>query len=245
MSLAYRHIVITGGTRGIGLCIARVCAEVGGVVTITGRNDRDGEAAQRRLQQWGRAQYRQCDTSRPDDVCALFERLRDEGQPCTDIVCNAAIGGRRRGDGPVDECTIDAWDQVIATNLTGPFLTMKYAMPDIITARGGIIGISSVAAVVGTQERFGAHAYASSKAGLLGLCRAVAVQYGQRGVRANCVLPGVISTDNGTEPRTRETVENLIGCASDVASTCAFLLSPAGRHINGADIPLDGGFLAQ
>lgn len=241
-ALAGRTILVTGGTRGIGLAIAAACLRAGAAVAITGRDAETGACARARLARDGPVRFHACDLRDAARTEALTRALRADGPAVTDLVCNAGIGGRRRGDGPIDECAPAAWDDVIATNLTGAFHAMRAAMADLLRARGAVVAISSVAGVVGTRESFGAHAYAASKAGLIGLTRAVAAQYGARGVRANCLLPGPVEP-GAAAAQTRG--DPFTGRHADVAAACAFLLSPDAAHVNGVALPVDGGFLAH
>ena len=98
------------------------------------------------------------------------------------LVNTAGISGRRLGDGPVEDCTEEAWDAVLDTNLKSVFLCCKHAIPKLRAAGGGaIVNVSSVLGLVGGDEDFATHAYAASKAGIIGLSRAIAVHYAARG----------------------------------------------------------------
>ena len=111
------------------------------------------------------------------------------------LVNTAGISGRRLGDGPVDECTEEAWDAVLDANLKSVFLCCKHAIPRLRAAGGGaIVNVSSVLGLVGGDEDFATHAYAASKAGIVGLSRAIAVHYAGDGIRCNVVAPGLIAT---------------------------------------------------
>jgi NAD(P)-dependent dehydrogenase (short-subunit alcohol dehydrogenase family) len=112
------------------------------------------------------------------------------------LVCSAGIGGRSLGDGPTDQCTVEAWDQVLLVNLRGTFLTCLYAIPELIkTGAGSIVTISSELGLVGTQGLFDTHAYAASKAGIIGLTRAISAHYARDQLRANVIAPGLIDTE--------------------------------------------------
>src|SRR4029434_9592501 len=100
--------------------------------------------------------------------------------------------GRRFGDGPVEDCTEEAWDTVLDTNLKGVFLSCKQAIPRLRAAGGGaIVNVASVLGLVGGDEDFATHAYAASKAGVIGLSRAMAVAYAGGGIPCDVVCPGV------------------------------------------------------
>ena len=123
----------------------------------------------------------------------------DDAFPSVDridaLVCAHGISGRSHGDGPVDTCTDEAWDLVLDANLKSVFLYAKQAIPLLRHNGGGaIVTVSSVLGLVGGDADFATHAYAASKAGLIGLTRAMAVHYAPDGIRCNVVAPGLIAT---------------------------------------------------
>ena len=109
-----------------------------------------------------------------------------------DAIFNAAgISGRRFGDGPAADCTLDGWNTVISSNLTSIFLCTKYALEAMLpNERGSIVNLASVLGMVGGDEHFATHAYAASKGGIIAFTRAVASYYAPKGIRANVVAPG-------------------------------------------------------
>ena len=111
------------------------------------------------------------------------------------LVCAHGISGRKLGDGPVDTCTEEASDVVLDANLRSVFLYCKRAVPLLRAAGGGaIVTVSSVLGLVGGDDDFATHAYAASKAALIGLTRAMAATYAKDGIRCNVVCPGLIAT---------------------------------------------------
>ncbi len=155
-----------------------------------------GETAVRELTAaGGRAHFYNCDVSSPEDVERAVGGAAGRFGALDILVSNAGIGGRRLGDGPAHLCTLEAWEQVLRVNLRGTFLACKYALPALIGRGGGsIITLSSVLGLVGTQGLFDTHAYATSKAGIIGLTRAIAAHYARDKVRANVIAPGLIDT---------------------------------------------------
>lgn len=147
------------------------------------------------------------------------------------------------------------WARVIATNLTGPFLLTRALLPLMLDRGSGvIINVASVAGTVGVKARA---AYCASKAGLIGLTRAVAADHGANGIRCIAVCPGTVETewvdriiDSLPEPdRTREQMaarqlDGRMGTPDEVAATIAFIASPGGRFFNGAAVVVDGGMTA-
>lgn len=164
------------------------------------------------------------------------------------------ISGRSLGDGPVAECTDDAWDAVLDVNLRSVFLICREAVPRLIEAGGGaIVTLGSVLGIVGGDEDFDTHAYAASKAGVHGLTRAIAVRYARDGVRANVVAPGLIDTPMSRraqdDPRIRERVGELqpltgtFGRPVDVAQAALYLAQA--EFVTGTVLVVDGGWTAR
>src|SRR6478752_1532601 len=219
--------VVTGAAGGIGGAVASAFEKAGARVVGIDRE--------------------QADLSRADDVARAFavqERI--------DVLVNAAgISGRRLGDGPVDECTEEAWDAVLDTNLKSVFLCCKHAIPRLRAAGGGaIVNVSSVLGLVGGDADFATHAYAASKAGIVGLSRAIAVHYASDAIRCNVVAPGLVATPMSEraqgDDRIRSRLARLqpltgdFGHPDDVAGA-ALYLATAG-FVTGAVLTVDGGW---
>jgi meso-butanediol dehydrogenase/(S,S)-butanediol dehydrogenase/diacetyl reductase len=170
------------------------------------------------------------------------------------LVCAHGISGRRFGDGPVDRCTEEGWDVVLDTNLKSVFLYARRAVP-LLRANGGgaIVTVASVLGLVGGDDDFDTHAYAASKAGLIGLTRAMAVTYARDGIRCNVVAPGLIDTpmsarargDAGIRARLTELqpLTGDFGTAADVAQALLYLATAP--FVTGAVLTVDGGWTAR
>jgi meso-butanediol dehydrogenase / (S,S)-butanediol dehydrogenase / diacetyl reductase len=170
------------------------------------------------------------------------------------LVCAHGISGRGLGDGPVDVCTEEAWDEVLDKNLRSVFLHCKQAVPLLRAAGGGVIvTVSSVLGLVGGDEDFSTHAYAASKAGLIGLTRAMATTYAKDGIRCNVVCPGLIATpmsrraqdDPGIRARLPELqpLTGDFGTPEDVAQAALYLATAP--FVTGAVLTVDGGWTAR
>ena len=170
------------------------------------------------------------------------------------LVCAHGISGRRLGDGPVETCTEEAWDAVLDANLRSVFLYAKRAIPLLRENRGGaIVTVASVLGLVGGDRDFATHAYAASKAGLIGLTRAMAVTYAPEGIRCNAVAPGLIETPMSVraqaDPGIRSRLPDLqpltgdFGTPEDVAGACLYLA--AAPFVTGAVLTVDGGWTAR
>jgi NAD(P)-dependent dehydrogenase (short-subunit alcohol dehydrogenase family) len=192
----------------------------------------------------------QADLSRADDVARAFAE-----QERIDVLVNAAgISGRRLGDGPVEECTEEAWDTVLDTNLKSVFLCCKHAIPRLRAAGGGaIVNVSSVLGLVGGDADFATHAYAASKAGIVGLSRAIAVHYASDAIRCNVVAPGLVATSMSARAQGDERIRSRLGQLQpltgdfghpDDVAGAALYLATAG-FVTGAVLTVDGGWTAQ
>jgi meso-butanediol dehydrogenase / (S,S)-butanediol dehydrogenase / diacetyl reductase len=183
MRLQGKVALITGGGSGIGAAVAEAFIGEGAKVCITGRRREELEKV---AQRFSSSQVIVCaaDVSVQEDVRRMVETAVAFGGKLDIAVNNAAMGVM----GNVVDMDISLWQQVMDTNLTGPFLVMKYAIPHMIRAGGGsIINVSSLGAIRGLP---GVPAYCATKAGLLGLSRQVAIDYGPQKIRSNVVLPG-------------------------------------------------------
>jgi meso-butanediol dehydrogenase / (S,S)-butanediol dehydrogenase / diacetyl reductase len=185
-----------------------------------------------------------------DDPAAVFGEL----ESLDVLVCAHGMSGRSLGDGPVDTCTEEAWDAVLEANLRSVFVYCKRAIPLLRAAGGGsIVTVSSVLGLVGGDEHFATHAYAASKAGLIGLTRAMAATYAKEGIRCNVVCPGLIET-----PLSRRAQEDAairarlpelqplggdFGKPEDVAQAALYLATAP--FVTGAVLTLDGGWTAR
>ena len=230
VALADKVAVVTGSAGGIGSAVASALAAAGAEVVGIDRE--------------------QADLTRADEVARAFA-----GVARLDVLVNTAgISGRRLGDGPVEECTEDAWDAVLDANLKSVFLCCKHAIPTLRAAGGGaIVNVSSVLGLVGGDVDFATHAYAASKAGIIGLSRAMAVHYAGDGIRCNVVAPGLIATpmseraqaDAGIRARLAELqpLTGDFGAPADVAGAVVYLASAP--FVTGAVLTVDGGWTAR
>ncbi len=170
------------------------------------------------------------------------------------LVCAHGISGRRFGDGPVETCTEDGWDTVLDANLKSVFLYAKRAIP-MLRANGGgaIVTLSSALGLVGGDGDFATHAYAASKAGVIGLTRAMAVTYAPERIRCNVVAPGLIATPMSaraqSDPAIRARLAELqpltgdFGSPEDVALACLYLATA--EFVTGTVLSVDGGWTAK
>jgi len=243
--LAGKVAMVTGASRGIGQASAVALARRGADVVVCDVLDDADETLGLVKDQDRRAVYVHTDVAAAasvrnavDTAVATFGRL--------DLAHNNAGVGPPGRLADVDEAD---WHRVIAVNLTGVFLCMKYQLPHLLQAGGGaIVNTASMWGLVGFP---GMGAYAASKHGVVGLTRTAALDYGADGVRVNAIAPGPIQTAlTATVPV--EAMDAIIGRTAtrrygqpaEVGEVVAWLCSPASSYVTGTVIPVDGGWLA-
>ncbi len=242
MSDHARTALVTGASRGIGRAIAQRLAADGHRVACCSTSD-GAKETQRELEANGHdAMAVTADVRDAAAVDAAFSEIEATFGPVEILVNNAGV----TADGLIVRMSDEAWAQVLDTNLTGAFHTIRRATPKLLRARWGrIVNISSVSGYAGSA---GQANYAAAKAGLVGLTRTVARELASRAVTCNVVAPGPIVTDmTETMPADwRATIEvavplGRLGTTSEVAGLVAFLCSETASYMTGAVLPVDGG----
>jgi NAD(P)-dependent dehydrogenase (short-subunit alcohol dehydrogenase family) len=253
MQLKGKVAIVTGAGRGIGRAIAQVFAAEGAAVVVAARTASEGNACVAQIQDaGGEAFFQQTDVSRRVDVQRLVDACLERYGRLDILVNNAGIGGSGK---PLYESDEEDWDLVLDTNLKGCFLGMRYAIPPMRDAAGGaIINLSSVLA---EHTLPGCTAYSASKAGILALTRATALEVGQYGIRVNCIQPGSTDTPmmwEGLDEAGRREIEPLVAAAAplgkvgspeEIAQAALFLASDAASFMTGASLLVDGGLLTR
>lgn len=256
MRLSGKVALITGAGMGIGYACAAAFAREGAAVALIDIDAETGENAVEQIRSHSdSAVFFQADVSDPQAVAAAVQRAVSKWGRIDILLSNAGIGGRKWGDGPVHLCTWDAWEKIMSVNLRGTFLICKSVLPYMMSQGGGsIVTLASVLGLVGTQGLFDTHAYATSKAGIIGLTRTIAAHYARDGIRANAIAPGLIDTQMANRakasPALLEQVSfwqplGPLGHVTDVASAAVFLGSDEARFITGVVLPVDGGWTVQ
>lgn len=231
-----RVVLVTGGNRGIGLACAQGFLKQGDRVAVTYRSKPPAEL------EGDNALAIECDVTSAESVDAAFKTIEETWGPVEVLVANAGV----TQDTLLMRMTEEQWDTVIDTNLKAAWRCAQRATRPMMKARNGrVIFMSSVVAYLGGP---GQTNYAASKAGLIGLARAITRELGGRGITANVVAPGPVATDMlealGEEGAARLTsLVPLQRAASpeEVAAAVIFLASPEAGYISGAVLPVDGG----
>ena len=236
--------LVTGGASGIGEATVRTFAEAGAKVLIVDIDKQRAESLQADLP--GSSSY-QCDITDESEVAKLFDQI----EKLDILVNNAGIGLV----GSVEETALPDFQRLFRVNVEGTFLVTRTAIPLLVSSHGSIVNIGSVAGVVGVKRRF---AYCATKGAVVAMTRQLAVDYPTQ-FRVNCIAPGTVDTPfvEGylekyhknekekvrSELNMRQPIGRL-GRPEEIARLALYLCSPAAEFMNGAVIPIDGGWTA-
>lgn len=237
-----RTVLITGAARGIGAATARALARSNWAVALFDRDETVNDVAADLNSNGGHSAAFVGDVRSESDWTAALRQIHTTFGPVDALVSNALATDHT----PIHEMTLESWQRQLDVNLTGVFHGVRACLDDLRRDRdGSIVVVSSVHANFGLTD---VPAYAASKAGLTGLTRQLATQYGGE-VRVNCVLPGPILTaqwdgvsDEDRASSADETVMGRLGDPDEVAGPIEFLLGPSASFITGASIAVDGGW---
>lgn len=249
MGATGRVAVVTGAASGMGLAIARQLAARGDRVGLL---DLQGDAALRAAhdlrEKGATAMAVEADVSDRRAVDAALARVRAELGPVQIMVTSAGLDAFE----PFTEITLASWERILAINLTGTFHCLQGAVPDMLAARWGrMVTISSSSAQSGAVRM--AH-YVASKAGVIGLTKALALELAPHGITVNVIPPGVIDTPMARRAEGSGGIGNIekiaaripvrrAGTPEDIAATCAFLCSDEAGYLTGQVIGVNGGMV--
>ena len=242
LELNGKRALVTGGSRGIGREIVLGLARGGAsVAACFNRESEDVERLRGDLEEVGGASYlAQADVSDADSVAGFVGDAVERFGGLDIVINNAGVVSHKL----IEDLDLDEWHRVIDTNLTAVYLVVKAALPAIPDG-GSIVNITSAVAMRGMPAR--TH-YISSKAGMIGITRALCKEVGRRGIRVNAVAPGIIETDQTAElddaGRARYSglaALNRLGRPEEIASAALFLASDAAGFVSGVTLNVDGG----
>jgi glucose 1-dehydrogenase len=247
-SLVDRIAVVTGGESGIGAaCVTALAAAGADVAVLFHQDEVQGEASAKAVQVLGRKSAAiRADVSSEPDVEKAFDAVAD-AIGIADILVNSA--GLNMSGIPVAKMSLEQWNRVIQTDLTGSFLTSRRFVRNLEVSRraGAIINITSIHSAV---MRAGGADYDAAKGGQRNLTRTMALETARLGITVNAIAPGMILTPMNeramADPAYRQGLEKSIplgraGTPDEVAGVVVFLASPAAAYITGATITIDGG----
>jgi 3-oxoacyl-[acyl-carrier protein] reductase len=239
-----RVALVTGGSRGIGAAVCAELAAAGAEVVVNYASSADAaEAVCAGIRDaGGTATAVAGDVSTPEGAAALVSQVESEVGPIAILVCNAGI----TRDNLIMKLSDDDWRAVVDTNLGGAFFTCRAVARPMLKRRAG--AIVTMSSVVGVHGNAGQTNYAASKAGLIGLTKALAKELGGRGIRVNAIAPGYISTEltdalpeAAREAILGQTPLGRLGDPADVARAVRFLVSDAAAFVTGDVLAVDGG----
>jgi len=244
-ALSGRRVLVTGGASRIGRAVTQRLWGEGALITVV---DRDANGVTAVASELPGTLAIAADVARGSEIAVAVARAEEHWNGLDAVV--AAAGIQLIGqDAPVDQLDQDVWHTTIATNLTGTYLACKYAVAALKRAGGGsFVLIGSPTGMRGTGFEY--HAYTASKAGVMGLGRAMAVAYAAAGIRVNLVVPGFTRTplverivaDSSARNATLARVPmGRLGRPEEIASVVSFLISDEGSFVTGATWTVDGG----
>lgn len=238
--------VITGSSRGIGRSIAETMARLGAKVVVSSRKAEPCEEVAAAIRsEGGEAAVIPCNISRRDEVEALIANTKAQWGQIDILVCNAAVNPHF---GPMADLTDDAFDKIMGSNVKSNLWLCNLVMPDMAAQGGGAVIIVSSIAGLRASPMIGG--YGISKAADFALARNLAVEWGPKNVRVNCIAPGLVKTEfaralweneEALKRRNAGTPLRRIGEPDEIGPVAAFLAAPASSFITGQIIVADGG----
>jgi NAD(P)-dependent dehydrogenase (short-subunit alcohol dehydrogenase family) len=236
--------IVTGSTRGIGAGIAKRLAAAGASVVVSGRTESDGRALVSEIRDGGGdAMFVAADVRSSEDLDALVQATLDQYDRLDILVNNAAF----ETDTRPDEIDLETWDAILETDFRAYWLAAKYAYPALAASdRGAIVNVGSNHSSATQPKKF---PYNAIKSGIDGMTRAMAVAWGEDGIRVNSVNPGWTMVDRIDEDLSESDLRELeqihplgrIGTPADVADAVLFLASDMARFVTGECLVVDGG----
>ena len=246
MRLEGKVAVVTGGASGIGLAAVEAFFKNGAKVVLSDYNDEGANIAQK-LGSEDQVRFFKADVSNEEDVKQLFEKTKEWFGPVDIAFANAGIGDIAA----IHELDLDRWKRMIDINLTGVYLTDKYAIQQMLDSNKGGAVINN-ASILGHVGQAAVTSYTAAKGGVVNMTRTLGVTYASKGIRVNAVCPGYVETAilNEVDQEMKQALVGAhpigrLGRPEEIANAVVFLASDEASFVVGANLLVDGGYTAQ
>ena len=235
-------VLVTGATSGIGEATSKMFAQEGASVALIGRNAEKGKKIEDDINlSGGSAYFVKCDVSNEDAVADMVKKVVDKFGKIDILFNNAGVMLQSM---EIERMSSEDWQKTLDINLTGTFLVSKYVKPYILKTKGNIINNASIAGL----QHYAAgrsYAYSASKAAVIQFSHQMAKNYGEEGVRVNCICPGIVDTpilgDRDRNLYAERVPLKRLALPEDVAKVVLFLASNDTDYLTGVVLPIDGG----
>jgi NAD(P)-dependent dehydrogenase (short-subunit alcohol dehydrogenase family) len=251
--LKNKNIVIIGGTTGIGLSAAKAFIAGGANVIVVGRNKENAAQAGNELGK--NAHAVSADATHPDTASNAIALCLQKFDGFDGLYHVAGGSGRKMGDGPLHELTLDGWNKTLELNLTSLMLSNQAAVKKFLELKktGTILNMASVLGFAPSPKHFSTHAYASAKAAIIGLSKSIAAYYAKDDIRVNVIAPALVETPMAKRAandeeilsfiKTKQPLDNgRIGKAEDMDGLAVYFMSDQSKFTTGQVVAVDGGW---
>jgi len=251
--LANKVLVVLGGTTGIGFSAAKAFVEAGAAVVVVGRNEDNAKAAQKALGKSALAFVG--DATGPKTAAKAIHAAWKSFGGFHGLYHVAGGSGRKRGDGPLHQLSDEGWDLTVNLNLTSLFYSNRAAVQQFLKQKtgGSVLNLSSVLGFSPSPRYFATHAYAATKAGIIGLTKSAAACYAKQNIRFNVLAPALVATPMSIRAQSDEAILNFIatkqplgggriGQPSDLNAAAVYFLSDDSKFVTGQVLAVDGGW---
>jgi NAD(P)-dependent dehydrogenase (short-subunit alcohol dehydrogenase family) len=251
--LAEKKIVVIGGTTGIGLSAAKAFIEQGAKVIVAGRNEENVEQAKAELGKNGHAV--KADARKIEAAVNAIDLCIKEFGDFDGLYLVAGGSGRKMGDGPLHELSLDGWNKTLELNLTSLMLSNQAAIKKFLELKkpGTILNMGSVLGFSPSPLYFSTHAYAASKSAIIGFSKAVAAYYAKNNIRINVIAPGLVETPMAQRAANDENILSFIKTKQpldsgrisepeDMNGLAIYFMSDQSKFTTGQVVAVDGGW---
>jgi NAD(P)-dependent dehydrogenase (short-subunit alcohol dehydrogenase family) len=252
-TLAKKVLVVIGGTTGIGFSAAMAFVEAGSKVVVVGRNEDNAKAAQKTLGKSALAFVG--DATNPKTAVKAIHRAWQAFGAFHGLYHVAGGSGRKRGDGPLHQISDEGWDFTLRLNLTSLFHSNRAAVRQFLKQKtgGSVLNMSSVLGFSPSPRYFATHAYAATKAGIIGLTKSAAACYAKQNIRFNVLAPALVTTPMSRRAQCNEAILKFIatkqpldggriGQPSDLDTAAVYFMSDESKFVTGQVLAVDGGW---